>query len=167
MVARDCPLCALTNNQPMSALTRKIYQPIAIAGALALLYFTVIVKLANDWWHDENYSHGLLIPFVIAFILWHERKSFVDSKSTPSTWLGTIGIGASLCALWAGTAGAELFVQRVSLVLMLVCIVIYIFGMRLVRVIAVPLVLLVLSILISQIIFNRISFPLSLFTSMC
>src|SRR5437763_11758502 len=154
-------------HQPMSAVPRKFFPPVAIAIALAFLYFTVIVKLANDWWHDENYSHGLLIPFVIAFILWHERKSFVDSKSTPSTWLGAIGIGASLCALWAGTAGAELFVQRVSLVLMLVCIVIYFFGMRLVRVVAVPVVLLALSIPIPQIIFNRIAFPLQLFASRC
>src|SRR5207249_641286 len=159
MVARDCPLCALTNNQPMSALTRKIYQPIAIAGALALLYFTVVAKLANDWWHDENYSHGLLIPFVIAFILWQERKRFVDSKGSPATWFGAFGIGFSLFALWAGTAGAELFVQRMSLVLMLISVVIYFFGARLMRFVAVPLVLLVLSIPIPQIIFNRIAFP--------
>jgi len=154
-------------HQPMSAVPRKFFPPVAIAIALAFLYFTVIVKLANDWWHDENYSHGLLIPFVIAFILWQERKRFVDSKSAPATWLGAIGIGASLCALWAGTAGAELFVQRASLVLMLACIVIYFFGVRLIRVVAVPLVLLALSIPIPQIIFNRIAFPLQLFASRC
>jgi exosortase len=151
----------------MSAVPRKIFPPVAIAVALAFLYFTVIVKLGNDWWHDENYSHGLLIPFVIAFILWQERKSFVDSKSAPATWLGAIGIGAALCALWAGTAGVELFVQRASLVLMLAGIVIYFFGLRLMRVVAVPLVLLALSIPIPQIIFNRIAFPLQLFASQC
>src|SRR5437868_7079278 len=151
----------------MSAVPRKFFPPVAIAIALAFLYFTVIVKLANDWWHDENYSHGILIPFVIAFILWQERKSFVDSKSAPSTWLGAIGIGVSLCALWAGTAGADLFVQRASLVLRLASIVIYCFGARLVRIVAVPLVLLVLAIPIPQIIFNRIAFPLQLFASRC
>src|SRR5437660_6417361 len=152
---------------PMSAVPRKIFPPVAIAVALAFLYFTVIVKLANDWWHDENYSHGILIPFVIAFILWQERRSFFDSRNAPSTWLAAIGIGAALCALWVGTAGAELFVQRVSLVLMLASIVIYCFGVRLVRVVAVLLVLLVLSIPIPQIIFNRIAFPLQLFASRC
>jgi len=151
----------------MSAIPRKFFPPVAITIALAFLYFTVIVKLGNDWWHDENYSHGLLIPFVIAFILWQERKNFVDSKSTPATWLGAIGIGVSLCALWAGTAGVELFVQRASLVLMLACIVVYFFGLRLMRVVAVPLVLLALSIPIPQIIFNRIAFPLQLFASRC
>src|SRR2546421_10014940 len=126
---------------PMSAVPRKFFPPVAIAIALAFLYFTVIVKLANDWWHDENYSHGLLIPFVIAFILWHERKSFVDSKSRPSTWLGAIGIGVSLGALWAGTAGGGLFAQRASLGVVLAWIFLYFFCIRLLRVVAGPLVL--------------------------
>ena len=126
------------------AIPRKVYQPIAIAGAVAFLYFTVLVKLGNDWWHDENYSHGLLIPFVIAFIVWQERKLIGAWKAQPATWLGATGIAVSLLALWAGTAGAELFVQRASLVLMLASIVVYFFGFRFIRFVAVPLVLLVL-----------------------
>ncbi|SRR5581483_9536323 len=149
------------------AIPRKIYQPIAIALALAFLYFTVLLKLGNDWWHDENYSHGLLIPFVIAFIIWQERKQIGEWKAQPATWLGATGIAVSLLGLWAGTAGAELFVQRASLVLMLASIVVYFFGFRFIRFVAVPLVLLVLSIPIPQIIFNRIAFPLQLFASRC
>src|SRR5438874_3072160 len=151
----------------MSAVPRKFFPPVAIAIALAFLYLTVIVKLANDWWHDENYSHGILIPFVIALILWQERGRFSEVKQPPSTWIGAVAIGASLFGLWAGTAGAELFVQRMSLVLMLVGIVIYFFGARMLRFAAVPLTLLLLSIPIPQIIFNRIAFPLQLFASRC
>ena len=152
----------------MSVTLRQFYKPLVIAAALAFLYFTVVVKLGNDWWHDENYSHGLLIPFVIGFILWQERERFLEAEPRPAAWwLGSIGIGASLLALWAGTAGAELFVQRVSLVVMLASLVIYFFGFRLLRVAAVPLMLLALSIPIPQIIFNRIAFPLQLFASRC
>jgi len=151
----------------MSAIPRKFLQPIAIAVALAFVYFNVIVKLANDWWHDENYSHGLLIPFVVAFIVWQERKRLSESKRQPWTWIGGGGIALSLFMLWAGTAGAELFVQRVSLVFMLVSVVIYFFGARLIHLLAVPLFLFVLSIPIPQIIFNRIAFPLQLFASRC
>jgi exosortase len=151
----------------MSAFPRKFLQPIAIAVALAFVYFAVIVKLANDWWHDENYSHGLLIPFVIAFILWQERKHLGEMKRDPWTWIGGGGIALSLFMLWAGTAGAELFVQRVSLVLMLVSVVIYFFGARIIHLLAIPLFLFVLAIPIPQIIFNRIAFPLQLFASRC
>src|ERR1051325_11704362 len=151
----------------MSAIPRKIYQPIAIALALGFVYFTVLAKLGSDWWHDENYSHGLLIPFVIGFIMWQERSRFANLPAKPAAWLGTIGVAISTLMLWAGTAGAELFVQRFSLVLMLASVVVYFFGVRLMRYIAVPLFLLLLAIPIPQIIFNKIAFPLQLFASRC
>ena len=151
----------------MSAFPRKFLQPIAIAVALAFVYFAVIMKLANDWWHDENYSHGLLIPFVIGVILWQERKRLGETKREPWVWIGAAGIALSLFMLWAGTAGAELFVQRVSLVLMLLSVVIYFFGARVIQLLAIPLFLFVLSIPIPQIIFNRVAFPLQLFASRC
>jgi exosortase/archaeosortase family protein len=52
-------------------------------------------------------------------------------------------------------------------VLMVASVVIYFWGFRLLRLIAVPLSLLILSIPIPQIIFNRIAFPLQLFASRC
>jgi exosortase len=149
------------------AFPRSLYKPLAIAAALAFLYFTVLQKLGRDWWHDENYSHGLLIPFVIGYILWQERKRFAQVRMQPAFWFGAIGISFSLLALWAGTAGAELFAQRVSLVVMLASVAIYFWGFRLLRLIAVPLSLLVLAIPIPQIVFNKIAFPLQLFASRC
>jgi exosortase len=149
------------------AIPRKLYQPLAIAVALVFVYFTVLLKLGSDWWDDENYSHGLLIPFVIGYILWKERQRFSEWRTSPAVWWGAVGVAVSLLALWAGVAGAELFVQRLSLVLMVTSIVIYFWGFRLLRLIAVPLTLFILSIPIPQIIFNRIAFPLQLFASRC
>jgi exosortase len=69
--------------------------------------------------------------------------------------------------LWAGVAGAELFVQRISIVVMLASVAIYFWGFRLLRLLAAPLSLFVLSIPIPQIVFNKIAFPLQLFASRC
>lgn len=149
------------------AFQRKFYQPLAIAAALAFVYFTVLVKLGRDWWSDENYSHGLLVPFVIGYIFWHERKRLVAEQIQPHVWLGVAGVGVSLVMLWAGVAGAELFVQRMSIVVMLASVAIYFWGFRLLRLAAVPLLLFVLAIPIPQIVFNKIAFPLQLFASRC
>jgi exosortase len=134
---------------------------------LAFVYFTVLLKLGGDWWNDENYSHGLLIPFVIGYILWLERKRLSEAGTQPAARWGAIGVGFSWLLLWAGTAGAELFAQRISLVVMLASVAVYFWGFRLLRLIAVPLSLFILSIPIPQIIFNRIAFPLQLFASRC
>jgi exosortase len=152
----------------MSALTiRKFYQPLAIAAAMSFVYFTVLVKLGRDWWSDENYSHGLLVPFVIGYIVWHERKRLATAQIQPHVWLGVAGVVASIVMLWAGVAGAELFVQRISIVVMLASVAIYFCGFRWLRLLAVPLLLFVLSIPIPQIVFNKIAFPLQLFASRC
>jgi len=160
------PRSQAQTNRMSVAISQKLYKPVAIAAALGFLYFSVLMKLGRDWWSDENYSHGLLIPFIIGFILWQERKSFTE-QSTSGTYLAIALVVFGLFALWAGTAGAELFVQRVSLVLMLVGIAIYFFGSRILSRVAVPLLLLALAIPIPQIIFNRIAFPLQLFASKC
>lgn len=149
------------------AVLQKLYKPVAIAAALAFVYFAVLMKLGHDWWTDENYSHGLLIPFIIGFIIWQERKCFTEQQTKVGLWLGTLGVGFGLLGLWAGTAGAELFVQRASLLLMLAGIAVYFFGFRIVRVVSVPILLLALAIPIPQIIFNKIAFPLQLFASKC
>jgi len=147
--------------------TKNIWQPLAIAGALAFAYATVLTKLGQDWWNDENYSHGLLIPFVIGYFLWSERDRLVRMVGRASTGWGLGAIVFALVALWAGTAGAELYLQRISLVVMLAGTVLYFWGFRLLRLMFVPLLLLMLAIPIPSILFNKIAFPLQLFASRC
>lgn len=149
------------------AIPQKFYKPVAIAAAVAFVYFAVLMKLSRDWWNDENYSHGLLVPFIIGFIIWQERKRFTERQSTRALWFGAVCVSFALIALWAGTAGAELFVQRASLLLMLAGVVIYFFGFRILGALSVPMLLLALAIPIPQIVFNKIAFPLQLFASKC
>jgi hypothetical protein len=47
----------------------KLWQPALTAAALAFLFALVLTKLGRDWWTDDNYSHGLLVPFVIGYII--------------------------------------------------------------------------------------------------
>jgi len=148
-------------------VTRNLWRVLAISAALVSTYAFVLPKLGHDWWTDENYSHGLLIPFIIAYILWTQRERLAREIVRPSAlWGGAIVVFA-LFALWTGTAGAELFMQRISLVLILAGTVIYFWGFRLLRLLLVPLGLLLLAIPIPAIIFNKIAFPLQLFASRC
>jgi exosortase len=147
--------------------TKHIWRILAIVSALVFAYATVLVKLGLDWWTDENYSHGLLIPFVIGYFLWSQRDRLAHMVGRPSMTWGLTAVVLALLALWAGTAGAEMYVQRISLVLMLAGTVLYFWGFRLLRLMFVPLFLLLLAIPIPSIIFNKIAFPLQLFASRC
>ena len=143
------------------------WKPFVVAAALAFAYATVLVKLGRQWWDDENYSHGLLIPFIIGYIIWSERGRLAGVEKRPQLAWGGLAVLAALFALWAGTAGAELFIQRTSFALMLAGVVVYFWGFRVLRLLLVPLALLLLAIPVPAIIFNRIAFPLQLFASQC
>jgi len=152
----------------MSALTIKNpWKPLALFAVICFLYASVLAKLGADWWTDENYSHGLLIPFIIGYILWTEREWLSRAPQQANVLSGGVGVAGAVLALWAGTAGAELYIQRLSLVLMLGSIVVYFFGLRLLRLLFVPLLLLFLALPIPAIVFNKIAFPLQLFASRC
>ncbi|HVQ37111.1 MAG TPA: exosortase, partial [Pyrinomonadaceae bacterium] len=146
---------------------KPFWRILAISSVLVFVYATVLLKLGRDWWTDENYSHGLLIPFIIAYIAWGQRKQFLRTAQRPASLIGLTAVVAALVALWAGTAGAELFMQRSSLVLVLAGTVLYFGGFALLRLLVVPLFLLLLAIPIPAILFNKIAFPLQLFASRC
>jgi exosortase len=146
---------------------KHLWRVVAIVAALSFAYATVLGKLGRDWWTDENYSHGLLVPLIIGFILWSQRERLSRAIQRPATWSGITAVVLALLALWAGTAGAELYLQRTSLVLMLAGTVLYFWGFNLLRLLIVPLFLLMLAIPIPAIIFNKIAFPLQLFASRC
>jgi exosortase len=146
---------------------KKLWQGIALSFAIIFAYATVLVKLSYDWWTDENYSHGLLIPFIIGYIIWSQRDKFARVPAKPSVLLGGAAVVCGLFALWAGVAGAELYTQRLSLMLLLAGTVIYFWGFRLLRLLLVPFGLLFLALPIPAIVFNKIAFPLQLFASRC
>ena len=146
---------------------RKLWQGLAISFAIVFAYATVLVKLFRDWWTDENYSHGLLIPFIIGYILWTQREKLSRVPAQSSMLLGGGAVVFGLFALWAGVAGAELYTQRLSLIVLLAGTVVYFWGLALLRLLLVPLSLLFLAMPIPAIVFNKIAFPLQLFASRC
>ncbi len=150
-----------------ASIIKNPWKPLALFAVICFLYASVLAKLGTDWWTDANYSHGLLIPFIIGYILWTEREWLSRAPQQANVLLGGVGVAGAVLALWAGTAGAELYVQRLSLVLMFGSIVVYFFGLRLLRLLFVPLLLLFLALPIPAIVFNKITFPLQLFASRC
>jgi exosortase len=152
---------------PLSISARQLWKPLLVVAAVAFAYRDVLARLGRFWWEDENYSHGLLIPFVIGYIIWAERERLAAVVGRPRVAWGAAAVVAGLLALWVGTAGAELFTQRMSLILLLAGVCVYFWGWRMLRALFVPLLLLALAVPIPTIVFNKVAFPLQLFASQC
>src|ERR1041384_4852336 len=96
---------------PQSISTRQLWKPLLVAAAVAFAYSGVLARLGRFWWEDENYSHGLLVPFVVGYMLWAGREKLAGAAARPRVFWGAGVVVAALLALWVGTAGAELFTQ--------------------------------------------------------
>ena len=138
-------------------------------GALTLgfgwLYWPVLAKLSADWSADPNYSHGVIVAPLALYFAWGRRDALGAAALRPSIVLGTLLIGFGLLLLLAGVRGAELFLQRVSMLPVLAGIVVLVLGTRHLRLLLFPLAFLLLMIPLPAILFNQVTFPLQLLAS--
>jgi exosortase len=138
----------------------------AVLAAFALwLYAPTIYHLVLQWSAtDSDFSHGFFVPLFSAFVIWQERERLSRISLKPS-WLGLAPLALALCILIVGRLGAELFLARVSMLLLIAGVVILFLGWNFFRAILFPWAFLLLMIPIPALVFNKITFPLQLLSS--
>jgi exosortase len=132
-----------------------------LALAFTALYGPVLLDLTDEWYQNENYSHGFLILPVAFYFAWQRRADLARLTPTPSAWGIPLVLGG-LATLLVGTAGIELFLTRVSMVPVIAGAIVLLYGWRHLQMLAFPVALLLLMIPLPAIIFNQIAFPLQL-----
>jgi exosortase len=135
-----------------------------LALLLGWLYAPILARLVGQWWHDPNFSHGFLVPVFSLFVLWKDRGRIVKLPPAPSSW-GLLVFGVALGLLAAGVLGAELFLSRISLLVLVAGLIIFLRGWPLFRAVLFPWAFLFLMVPIPAIIFNEVTFPLQLLAS--
>ncbi len=136
----------------------------AIGALLVLMYWKIAAKLITDWYEIPDYSHGFLVPFFAMFLLWDKRPKLRDMKVSPA-WSGLFLLSAGVLTLFFGVYGAELFLSRISFVLIISGLIWTFCGAAILRETLFPLGVLLLAIPFPEIIFNQITFPLQLLAS--
>src|SRR5579863_217367 len=140
------------------------WQTATLLALVGLLYAPILVRLVGQWWSDPNFSHGFFVPAFAGFVLWQDRSRLAAIRPAPSTW-GLAIILLSLCTLILGVFGAELFLSRVSLLMLATGLVLFFLGWVFLRAVLFPLLFLVLMVPIPAIIFSQITFPLQILAS--
>ena len=140
------------------------WQAALLVVLIGWLYSSILYHLIGQWWRDPNFSHGVFVPLFSSFVLWRDRSRLASLSVAPSAWGLPILVGA-LFVLTVGVMGAELFLSRVSLLLLIAGLVIFFLGWNYFRAVKFPWAFLVLMIPIPAIIFNQITFPLQLLAS--
>jgi exosortase len=142
----------------------KWWQAAVLVGLVGWLYASVLWRLVGQWLHDPNFSHGIFVPAFSAFVLWQNRQRLLALRPAPSWWGLPLLLIASVL-LVVGILGAELFLSRISLLLMIAGLVILLRGWSHFRAILFPWAFLILMIPIPVIVFNQVTFPLQILAS--
>lgn len=145
-------------------LQARWWQAIVLLVLVGWLYFSIVGRLAQQWTHDPNFSHGFFVPAFSLFVLWQERGRLSALPVKPS-WTGLPIVLLALCVLMLGNLGAELFLSRTSLLVLIAGLVIFFLGWQYFRAVLFPWAFLLLMIPIPSILFNQITFPLQLLAS--
>lgn len=151
-----------TERRPYGGLAD--WKTIILLGLVAWLYIPILLPLAKQWWSDPNFSHGFFVPLFVGFVLWQDRRRLAAIPQTPSSW-GLPIILLGICTLILGVFGAELFLSRFSLILLVGGLVVFFHGWKMLRAVLFPLLFLILMIPVPAIILNQVTLPLQFFAS--
>ena len=134
--------------------------------AIAWMYAGVAKGLVAEWLSSPDASYGLLLVAIAAFVV-VDRRSRVASEVDPSDrpWIGAalLALGSMMYAV--GQLGADVFITRLSLPVVIGGAVAVLAGVRVLRTVAAPLVFVAIAIPLPALLVNAITLPLQLVAS--
>ena len=110
---------------------------------------------------DSYYSHGFIIPFVSAFLIW-QKRSELKVTAVDFSWWGLILIIASVLIHIAGTILYVFSISGFSIFFLALGISLFLFGKNITRIIIFPLIFLIFMCPLPLAIINVISFPMKI-----
>jgi len=140
------------------------WQGAALLLLIAWLYATIIIRLVTQWMNDPYSGHGFFVPAFALFVLWKNRNELKGVQAAPSwnaLWLIVVG----LALLILGDFGAEIYLSRVSLLVVVAGLIVLFQGWPLFRAVLFPWIFLFLMIPIPVIVFQKVTFPLQILAS--
>ena len=116
-----------------------------VGAAAAFLHWDALVAAALTWIGSATYGYGMLVPPVVAFLLWQRRAALRQMAPRPWPW-GLALIGAAALLATVGQVISALVVEQLAFVALLQAAALAILGPAVFRQIAFPLLYLYLAV---------------------
>jgi len=144
-------------------LSRKV-QWLILCILLIVLYRDVLLNWGLDLWNDDNYSHGLLIPFISLYFIKARYTSLRQAGVSPKN-SGLLIVLAGLGLFILGSVGGELFSKRLSLIVVLYGLISFLEGREIAGILRFPVFILFFAVPLPYILYNAAAFPLKIFAT--
>jgi len=137
---------------------------LAVIALFIAIYWKIVPDMVLQWYNDENYSHGFLVPVIAAYFFW-QRWPALRKKTVESSIFGFVFIVIGLMQLLVSWLGSEYFLMRSSMIVLLAGVLLLFLGREIVKRMALPIGYLIFMVPIPYIIYDMVAFPLKLFVT--
>jgi exosortase A len=141
-----------------------IVRVVAVVALVVLVYHQTLLTLWRTWNTNPNYSHGFLIPPVVAFLLWRERSRYLAARGRGSMF-GLVLVALALLGYVVSIRAGVFMTQGYSFVLLLFGLSLFLSGGRATRTVWFPLGYLVFMLPMPPYLMNVIAFRLKIFAA--
>ncbi len=161
----------LKSSKPAASEPLVAQQQVSVA-VLALLVIAIVFAYGNTLtrvmatWEDPRYSHGYLIPFIAAIMLWVRREPFRET-SPAWRWGGVAVIGGALLMRVVASYLAIVYLDMLSFVACLAGAVMMVGGAKTMRWAAAPIAFLIFMFPLPQVVTRWLHVPLQKIATIC
>jgi exosortase A len=107
-------------------------------SALFALTYAEWAEMAHQWWDIDTYNHVLLVPAILAWLVWLRREEL--AKIEPTAWWPGLAWVSGALAVWLGGRAADInLVAQAGVVLAFQGAVLSLLGVRAALIMAFPL----------------------------
>jgi exosortase len=135
-------------------------------AALLLLYAPVLNDTIHIWLSNDDYSHGLLVFPVSAYLVWLNRDRINSAKIEPNAW-GFLFLGLGVVVEVVGYIGQLSHIGMWSLLFSITGGILLLYGKELWNIVRFPVMFLAFAAPISDTLLNRLTLGLVTFSSIC
>ena len=138
-------------------LTAERIPALITAVFFVALFAQPFIDLVKDWWTRPEAGHGLLLAPVAVWLAW---RAGIRKDAAPNHLLGLVVVVLAVLVRCAAGLAAEFFTMRASIVMALVGLTIYSFGVRQVIHWWLPFMLAGLAIPLPELVTQALALPL-------
>ena len=143
----------------------RVWSRLAILGVLiAIIFFDALTYTVDAWLNSDEYSHGVLIPFVTAFLIW-QKKNDIAAARISGYPPGLSLVVAGLAFFFLGELSTLLIIEQYAFLIVLFGVVLTALGPEVFRLVRVPLFFLFFAIPLPSFIYQELSSELQLLSS--
>lgn len=149
----------------MINLAKNSSKLLIIAAIFIIAYIPTLQWMWDRWWAaDSYYSHGVLVPFVTAYLIWQQKEELAKIKIKESQWgLALIIFGvvlhlfSAMFRIYFSSGFAMLFV--------FIGIALYFYGVEICKRVAFPILFLAFMLPLPEVAIINLSFKLKMFAA--